>query len=251
MPLHVAGEQIFLPERETLGVISAVEGAGKRRTRRQTLAFLRPVQNGTVIADRRRDVLLPPHPTLDLQRGDARLKQLFDALADAEIGQRERIGALLKAFAVDGVQLAAGLFASAAVAAVVAREGGKIALPRKAGAQRPLHEHLRLNDFGDGGNIADRRLPREHDARKAVLFGKLRPVHVAAARLRRKMQNDGRIPPFELLPQENILDEEGIRPCIPGRKRAFKKGVCFAVFDKRVQTDVHLRPEKMGKAHRF
>ena len=65
------------------------------------------------------------------------------------------------------------------------------------------------------------------------------------------MQNDGRISPFQLLPQENILDEEGIRPCIPGRKRAFKKGIELALFYERIQADVHLRPEKMGKAHRL
>ena len=146
VPLHIAGEQILLPERKALGVISAVEGAGKRGARRQTLAFLRLVQYGAVVADRRRDVLLPPHPALYFQRGDARSEQFSDALADAEIGQRERIGALFEALAVDGIQFAAGLFASAAVAAVVAREGGKIALPRKTGTKRPLHEYLRLDD---------------------------------------------------------------------------------------------------------
>ena len=241
--LHVRREKArILPEGQAAGVTAAVEGALQIRkiARKARGAF--PGKQVFVIGRRRADVRRRAHAALDFQGRNARPEQAEHVFPHAQIGGRERVRKILCA-AVDAVALAAGLFAQAAVPGIAADERGEIALPRKAGAQRALHEDFRFDLPRDGGDVCQGRFPREDDARKAEALCQARAVHVAHARLGGKVQFHFGIGAFEELAQKYVLQNERVGTRVPRPARAGEKGRKLAVFDERVEGDVHLCAE--------
>ena len=243
VPLHAARKKVrVLPECESARVISAVERAFQAG---KELVGGSLVQQRAIVFHRRRDVGRRAHSALDLEGRHAGRKKFFRVRSHRQIGQGNRIGAILIPRAVDRIPLAAGLFASAAVARIVARERGEIALARKTGAERPLYERLRLDDFGNGGNVPDRRLAREHDAGKTARLCKPRPVHVAAARLRGEMGHDLRTEFPERASEKDILQKDRIGARVPRLARRTEKVGKLIVLHKGIECDIYLCAQKM------
>ena len=208
------------------------------------------VQEIAVIADGSRDVRRRTHAPFDLAGGDAGARKRRDILPHAQVCQGEAICRRVKSLAVDGIFLSARLFAKTAVAAVSADHGGKIALPGKAGTQRALDEAFRLDLFRDARYVRKRRFPCRDHAGEPAFFGEARPLRVADARLRRKVQFHFRIAAFEHLPEEDVLYDQGVRAGVPCQQRAFCKVVRLALFDQSIERDVDLRAERVREARR-
>ena len=246
MPLHGAREERFiLSEPDAARITAAVVGA---REVGKLPVCLPPREQGAVILHRRRGIGGRTHPPFDLQRSHACGEQSRDVLPDGEVGERKRIGGLFKPRAVDGVLFAAGLFAPPAVAAVAARKGREIALPRKTGAERALNKRLRFDDGGNGGNILRGRFPRKHRARKSVFFRDFRAVNVAAARLRGEVQRQFGTGVFERPPEENILQQNRVRARVVRLARGMEKRARLLLLDERVERNIDLRAADMRKS---
>ena len=243
MALHVLREEtLVLPEGQPAGVAAAVEGALQAgKVLPEAGAFA--AQDILVIGRRRGDVGRRAHAPLDLEGSDARLPQAAHVLPHAEVGRREEVTRFTKAVAVGRVELAAGLFAQSAVARIAAGERGEVALPRKAGAQRALHEHLRFDLAGDGGDAAERRFPCQDDAREAAALCQARAVHVAHPRLGGEVQDHFGISALQEPAQKHVLQDERVGARVPRRARTGEKVLQLAVLDQRIERDVHLGPE--------
>ena len=169
VPLDIGRDQAaILSEQVTAGVIAAVKSApqgGKVVGK----AIMAAVQEIAIIADGSRDVRRRAHAPFDLAGGDTGARKRRDILPHAQVSQGEAICRRVKSLAVDGIFLSARLLAKAAVAAVSADHGGKIALPGKTGTQRALDEAFRLDLFRDARNVRKRkRLVRIYPAPEIV-----------------------------------------------------------------------------------
>ena len=244
VPLHGGGDEVFiLPEGVAAGVVAAVISPAQIRKAAPDRVS---VQNAAVIAHRRPHIGGRAHAAFYLQRIHARAQQLFDVFPHTEVRKGEAVSGRVEAAAVDGIPLTAGLLAQPAVAAVAADDGGKITLPRKAGAQCPLHEAFRLHLRGDGGDVGKGRLAGEDDARKAAALCQPRPVHVAHPRLGGEVQLHRRVRLFEELAQKDVLQDERVGARVPCPQGTGKERLQLAVFDQRVEGDVHFGAQNVG-----
>ena len=203
VPLHQRGQEpLVLPEGEPFCVVAAVVGAfqvGKFPLGVPAREYF------TAIPHRRRDVFGAAHAPLDLEGIHARRREVLGSFPHRQVGEGERIGKFPARRVVVKIFFAAGLFAAAAVARIAARERGEIALPRKAGAQRALHEHLRFDDGGNGFYLLKRRFAGKHDAGIAALLCQERARDVVRPRLRGEVQRDAGIAFVDVLTQKYIL----------------------------------------------
>ena len=244
VPLHGDGDEVFiLPEGVAAGVVAAVISPAQIR---KAAPVRVSVQNAAVIAHRRPHIGGRAHAAFYLQRIHARAEQTQGVFPHAQVGQGEAVSGRVEAAAVDGIPLTAGLLAQPAVAAVAADDGGKITLPRKAGAQCPLHEAFRFHLRGDGGDVGKGRLAGEDDARKAAALCQPRPVHVAHPRLGGEVQLHRRVRLFEELAQKDVLQDERVGARVPCPQGTGKERLQLAVFDQRVEGDVHFGAQNVG-----
>ena len=110
-----------------------------------------------------------------------------------------------------GVALAAGLGALAAVAAAPAQGIAQIALPAVTDAQRAVDEGLQLQ-AGLRADLSDLRqgqLARQDGALEADLFQEGHPFRGVVVHLRAGKQRQGRQLRFQ---QPDILDDQGVHP---------------------------------------
>ena len=242
MSLHRRGQKaLVLSEGKPLGVVAAVIRPFQIG---QFPIGILPCKDLLIVSHRRGDIFGAAHAPLDFEGIYPRRGEFVQTFPHRQIGKGERITKFLFARVVK-IFLAAGLFATPAVARIAPRERGEIALTRKAGAQSPLHEHFRFDDRRNGFDLPQGRFARQHDAGKTVFFGKPRAVYVIHSRLCGEVQHDVGITRMNEFTQKNILQQNRVRAEVMHFDEGGEEIFQFVVLDEGIHRHVYFHPEKV------
>ncbi len=218
-----------------------------------------PVKHGAVRLDDGRDVFRLLHAAFDFKRRDADLHELRQEVKRIEVFRREQEIAgrvsehVLPCNIYERIRQAAGLGAAAAVAAAAADHAAHEALARVADAERAMRECL---DFGvrtcdDFANLRQRKLTRQHDARKAECFHGAGALDVVNRHLRARMERQVRRIFAGNLCDAEILHERGIRTDFLQKLKIAADIVKLFIEHHRVDSDMNVHAAQVGKADSF
>ena len=202
-----------------------------------TRAFRR-IQRPPVGAHHGGDIFGALHPPFDLEAADPRPRQFRQQIDGAEIPG----GKVVALFALRTVEAAAGLGAAAAVAALAAEIGGKIALPGKREAERAMNEMLQFQRGlgADGGNFLQGQFTRQYGPAESQLLQHAHPGTVVDGHLGRGVQFQAGAEAMRQTPYRHVLHDDGIHAHqlqIGEQLRQFGQ---FALLDQAV--DRHMQP---------
>ena len=146
----------------------------------------------------------------------------------------------------------AGPCAGAAVAAAPAQEGGHIALPAHAHAQRPVDEALGLDAAagGDGFDLLQAELPRQDDPGKPQLGHLQRPLEGVDAHLGGGVPGQRRRDLPAELGRRHVLADDGVGAAGGHRPHRVGQGRQLAGIDGGVHGHMDLHPPPVAEAHR-
>ena len=152
-------------------------------------------------------------PALDLERAGAGFGEVFQAVEEVEIPQRQQ-GLVADEDLAGGVREViagpAGLDAGAAVGAASVDILREITVPAVTDAEGAVDEtfDLAADGLADGADLIERQLPLRHEAGEAEPFEEGGPFRGPDGALRRRVQGQGKV--LAELQQGEILDDQGI-----------------------------------------
>ena len=184
------------------------------------------------------DIFRTFHAALDFQRVHTQSFQLFDAVHEGQVFQRESVAVIAAAAAE---WQAAWLCAESAVAAALTDEGAHVALTGEAHTERAVDEDIHFHRYllHHGLDFFGAHFAGQNHAGEAQLMHLFCAGDIVHRHLRGGVQRNIRCPLAQQFHNAQVLHQNGIDAVLAGRTDGFLQVLHLTVEDQCIEGHVH------------